>query len=129
MSIRVEIVTPSSLAHAGEYDMVSAPGVLGEFGVLEQHAQTLAVTQAGVVSMQTGGDTTKLVVGPGFAEVGADSLTLLVDQCEPAADVDKKEAQADLDTAFEEMAKYSMDSEEGIQAKKRADLAMARLSL
>ena len=128
MSIHVEIVTPSALAHAGDCDMVSAPGLLGEFGVLETHAQTLAVTQAGVVSMQSGGETTKFVVGPGFAEVGAESLTLLVDQFELAEGIDKAAAQADLDAAFAEMAKYSMDSEEGIQARKRAELAQARLS-
>ena len=128
MSIRIEIVTPSAMAHTGEYDMVSAPGLQGEFGVLDMHAQTLAVTQAGVVTMQSGGETTKLVVGPGFAEVGADSLTMLVDQCETTEGIDKTAAQAELTAAFDEMAKHSMDSEEGIQARKRAELAQARLS-
>ena len=108
--------------------MVSAPGLLGEFGVLDMHAQTLAVTQAGVVTMQSGGNTTKLVVGPGFAEVGADSLTMLVDQCESTEGIDQAAAQADLEAAFGEMANHSMDSEEGIQARKKAELAQARLN-
>ena len=82
MSIHVEIVTPSQVAHEGDCEMVSAPGLMGEFGVLDMHAQTLAVTQAGVVTMQSGGQVTKFVVGAGFAEVGPDRLTLLVDQCE-----------------------------------------------
>ncbi len=128
MSIRVEIVTPSAMAHTGEYDMVSAPGLLGEFGVLDMHAQTLAVTQAGVVTMQSGGNTTKLVVGPGFAEVGADSLTMLVDQCESTEGIDQAAAKTDLEAAFDEMANHSMDSEEGIQARKKAELAQARLN-
>ena len=128
MSIHVEIVTPSQIAHEGDCDMVSAPGLMGEFGVLDMHAQTLAVTQAGVVTMQSGGEVTKFVVGPGFAEVGPDRLTLLVDQCESTEGIDKAAAEADLNDAFAELANHNMDSEEGLQARKRADLAQARLS-
>ena len=128
MSIHVEIVTPSEIAHQGDCEMVSAPGLMGEFGVLDMHAQTLAVTQAGVVTMQSGGQVTKFVVGPGFAEVGPDRLTLLVDQCESAEGIDKTAAQADLDAAFAELAQQNTDSEAGILARKRAGLAQARLS-
>ena len=128
MSIHVEIVTPSAVAHQGDCEMVSAPGLMGEFGVLDMHAQTLAVTQAGVVTMHSGGQVTKFVVGPGFAEVGPDRLTLLVDQCESAEGIDKAAAQADLDSAFVELSQHNMDSEEGLQAQKRASLAQARLS-
>ncbi len=127
MSIHVEIVTPSEIAHEGDCEMVSAPGLMGEFGVLDLHAQTLAVTQAGVVVMQSGGEVTKFVVGPGFAEVGPDRLTLLVDQCESAVGIDKAAAQADLDAAYADLAELYMFSEEGLQARKRANLAQARL--
>jgi len=127
MSIHVEIVTPSEIAHKGDCEMVSAPGLMGEFGVLDMHAQTLAVTQAGVVAMQSGGQVTKFVVGPGFAEVGPDRLTLLVDQCESADGIDKAAAQTDLDAAYAELAELYMFSEEGLQARKRANLAQARL--
>ena len=129
MSIHVEIVTPSQVAYAGDCEMASAPGLLGEFGVLDMHAQTLAVTTAGVVTMAQGGTTTKFVVGPGFAEVGPDRVTLLVDLCEPAAGVDKAQAQKDLDDAFAALKEHSADSEAGAQARKAADLAMARLAV
>ena len=129
MSIHLEIVTPSKIAYEGDCEVASAPGLMGEFGVLDMHAQTLAVTIAGVVSMTSGAQTTKFVVGPGFAEVGPDRVTLLVDQCEPAEGVDKAQAQKDLDAAFADLKRYSADSEEGIQARKQADLAMARLAV
>ena len=129
MSIHVEIVTPSEIAYEGDCEMASAPGLMGEFGVLDMHAQTLAVTSAGVVSMTISGTTTKFVVGPGFAEVGPDRVTLLVDQCEPSDGVDKGQAQKDLDEAFAALKVHSADSEEGMQARKNADLAMARLAV
>ena len=127
MSIHVEIVTPSEVAFEGDCEMASAPGLLGEFGVLDFHAQTLAVTEAGVVTMKNGDDVTKLVVGPGSAEVGADRMTMLVDSCEPAGTVDKADAKRDLDAAFAELKQYDAESEEGLQARKAADLAQARL--
>ena len=129
MSIHVEIVTPSEIAYEGDCEMASAPGFMGEFGVLDLHAQTLAVTNAGVVTMASGGAVTKLVVGPGFAEVGPDRVTLLVDRCEPSEGIDKVQAQKDLDEAFASLKIHSADSEEGMQARKNADLAMARLSV
>ena len=129
MSIHIEIVTPSRVAFEGDCDSASAPGLMGEFGVLDMHAQTLAVTVAGVVTMNNGGSTTKLVVGPGFAEVGPDRVTLLVDQCESSEGIDKVQAQKDLDSAFADLKAFSADSEEGIQARKRADMAMARLAV
>ena len=129
MSIHVEIVTPSEVAYEGDCEMASAPGLMGEFGVLDMHAQTLAVTNAGVVTMTSGGAVTKVVVGPGFAEVGPDQVTLLVDRCEPSDGIDKAQAQKDLDEAFASLKIHSADSEEGVQARKKADLAMARLSV
>jgi F-type H+-transporting ATPase subunit epsilon len=127
MSIHVEIVTPSAVAHEGDCEMAAAPGLMGEFGVLDFHAQTLAVTEAGVVTMKNGEDITQFVVGPGFAEVGPDRMTLLVDHCEAAGTVDKTEAKRQLDAAFAELKEHDSESEAGLQARKDADLARARL--
>jgi F-type H+-transporting ATPase subunit epsilon len=127
MSIQVEIVTPARIAYSGSCDTAAAPGLLGEFGVLEQHAQMLAVTQAGVVTMSLGDEITKLVVGPGFAEVGPERLTLLVDHCEGVDGIDKDQAKSDLQAAYTELSKHEAESEDGLRARKEADLAQARL--
>jgi F-type H+-transporting ATPase subunit epsilon len=127
MSIHVEIVTPAAVAYEGDCDMAVAPGQLGEFGVLETHAQTLAVTDAGVVALHSGSDVTKFVVGPGFAEVGPDRITLLVDLCESADDVDKAEAAKQLNEAFAALKDSGTESEEGRRVRRAASLAQARL--
>ena len=77
--------------------------------------------------MSSGDETTKLVVGPGFAEVGPDRLTLLVDHCEDVDGIDKDQAKADLEAAYTELSKHEAGSEEGLRARKEADLAQARL--
>ena len=128
MSLTVEIVTPSEIVFSGAVDQIQAPGVMGEFGVLEQHAAMLAVTTAGTITLHTGSETRSLVVGPGFAEIGPDQVTLLVDLCEEAGTVDAKTAQADLDAAFSELGQVDVMSDEGILIQKRIDLAQARIA-
>ncbi len=127
MSIHVEIVTPKAIAFDGECDMAVAPGLMGEFGVMERHAQTLAVTDSGLVSLSSGSDKTNFVVGPGFAEVGPDRITLLVDHCEPAGTVGAREAKQQLEDAFAQLKLVDAESEEGLEARKAAGLAQARL--
>ena len=127
MSIHVEIVTPASVAYEGDCEMAAAPGQLGEFGVLDMHAQVLAVIDAGVVTLQAGSDITKFVVGPGFAEVGPDRMTLLVDLCESVDGVDKVAAKKELDEAFAALKGCDTGSEEGLRARRAAGLAQARL--
>ena len=82
MGLNVEIVTPLAVAWKGQADQVQAPGFLGEFGVLPHHEMTVALTRPGRVTIHSGGQKTYFTVGTGFAEVGADHITLLVDSCE-----------------------------------------------
>ncbi len=128
MSLAVEIVTPSEIVFSGSVDQIQAPGVFGEFGILPQHASMLAVTQAGCVTLHSQDGERVLVVGPGFAEVGPDQVTLLVDLCEEVGTVDKATAQADLTAGYAELGKVDAFSDEGVLLQKRIDLAQARLT-
>lgn len=84
MRLTVEIVTPTKVAWRGEADQVQAPGYLGEFGVLPHHEMTVALTRPGRVTIHDGASKSHFQVGTGFAEVGADRITLLVDSCTAA---------------------------------------------
>ncbi len=127
MSLSVEIVTPSAIAFSGEVSEVQAPGFMGEFGVLSDHAQMLAVTQPGRVTLHTDAGAQMLLVGAGFAEVGPDRVTLLVDLCEAVGTVSRADAQKELDEAIAALGTVDIESDDGIQIQKRIDLAQARL--
>jgi F-type H+-transporting ATPase subunit epsilon len=128
VSVTVEIVTPSAVVFTGTVDQIQAPGVLGEFGVLEQHAAMLAVTTAGTISLHTADGVQRMVVGPGFAEIGSDQVTLLVDQCEDEGAVDSVTAKADLEEAFVALSKVDAMSDDGVLLQKRIELAQARIA-
>ena len=127
MPLAVEIVTPAAVAWEGEAEEVQAPGLLGEFDALPDHAAMLAVTRAGVVTVHAADGARRMVVGTGFAEVGPDQITLLVDLCEPAEDVDKEAAKAALAAAEDTLASADPSTDEWARARKEADLAAARL--
>jgi F-type H+-transporting ATPase subunit epsilon len=126
--IQVEIVTPSAVAYKGEAQEVDVPGYLGEFGALAGHAQLLTLTRPGVVTIQNAQGVERLLTGTGFAEVGPFGITLLVDLCEPVDGIDKAKAQADQRAAEAVLESADPFSDEYAIARKRLDLALARLS-
>jgi F-type H+-transporting ATPase subunit epsilon len=127
MSLQVQIVTPAKVAWTGEVSEAQVPGFLGEFGALPNHAAMLAVTRAGVITLHSSDGTQRLVIGPGFAEVGPAELTLLVASCEEADSVDKAAAQAALTAAEGALASADAGSEAWKQAQAAIELATARI--
>jgi len=77
--IRLELVTPERLLVSEEVDEVIAPGHEGEFGVLPEHTQYLAILSAGVLRYRKGDEVRKVAVGGGFAEVASDQVVVLAD--------------------------------------------------
>jgi len=128
MALQIEIVTPSKVAWKGQVDELQAPGIAGEFGVLTDHSPMLAVTRPGVVALHGGpGGDQRMVVGAGFAEVGPTQVTLLVDLCEPAGEVDKDAARTALADAAGRLSSAEPGSPAYESARKDAELAQARI--
>jgi F-type H+-transporting ATPase subunit epsilon len=80
-SLKVRIVTPRKVAFEGVAVSVQAPGELGEFGVLPGHIALVSALKVGNVVV-SGQPSRRFRVGVGFAEVGPDRVTLMVETCE-----------------------------------------------
>ena len=81
--LNVRIVTPRKIVFEGTAEGVQAPGELGEFGVLPSHIPLVTTLRPGIVVIH-GSPRRTFKVGAGFAEVGPDQVTLLVETCEEA---------------------------------------------
>ena len=68
------------------------------------------------------------LVAHGFAEVGPDHVTLLVDSSEDVAKIDKAKAKQDLAEAEKAMAAAEPGSEPHKLALRRVELARARIA-
>jgi F-type H+-transporting ATPase subunit epsilon len=103
-TLSLEIVTPDGVKLTEAVDMLTAPGVDGEFGVLPRHRPLLAALTAGIVTYTKGSVTESVAIGPGFAEVADDRAVVLTDHFVTKADIDPvrvrlelKEVDAELD--------------------------------
>lgn len=99
-TLRVSLVTPEKLYFSGEAEMVTAPGTLGEFGVLPGHAPFLSTLRPGMVTIERGRDTAlRLFVSGGVAEVNPQGCTLLAEEVRDISALTAAEAKAELDAA------------------------------
>jgi F-type H+-transporting ATPase subunit epsilon len=84
MALHFELVTPARLVRSEDVYMVVVPGTEGEFGVLEGHAPVMSTVNDGALQVyRTEGATPETIaVRGGFAEVGANGLTVLAESAE-----------------------------------------------
>ncbi len=84
MSLHFELVTPARLVRSDDVYMVVVPGTEGEEGVLEGHAPYMTAMRDGTVRIYKtdGAVPEEIMVKGGFAEVGANGLTILAEHVE-----------------------------------------------
>jgi F-type H+-transporting ATPase subunit epsilon len=124
--IRCEIVTAERTVFEDDVDMVVAPGIDGQLGVLPQHAPLItALTFGELVIHREGQEDEFIAIGGGFMEVGPDHVTILADSAERAEEIDESRAEAALHRAQELM---STEREVDVDLA-RAEAAMRRSTL
>ena len=78
---RFELVTPDRLVRSEDVYMVVVPGSEGDFGVMAGHAPVMTTLKDGDLAIYKTAATApeKIAVTGGFAEVGANGLTVLAE--------------------------------------------------
>ena len=74
----LEVVTTEETLHSGEADVVIAPGIEGQLGILPRHAPLLTAVNKGEVVVRNEGIETSIDVNGGFLEVKDNKVTILV---------------------------------------------------
>lgn len=116
-----DLVSPEKLLLSAEVDMVSVPGVEGDFGVLVNHSPMMSVLRPGVVLVEDGKNNQSFFVRGGFADVTPDGLTILAENALALAGLKK----ADIDSELAD-AKSIADAAEG-EKKAEAEQVVAQL--
>jgi F-type H+-transporting ATPase subunit epsilon len=81
--LRLRVYTPEREVVDREVREVTAPGALGEIGVLPDHAAMVTALEPGQLSYREDGAITRLTIGAGFAEVRDNVMTVLADSAAP----------------------------------------------
>ena len=100
----LEIVTAERLVYSDEVDIVVAPGIEGELGILSHHAPLLTILQPGELRIQkTGEEDVYMAVTGGFLEVTGNRVIVLADAAERSEEIDEARAQEALRRAEERL--------------------------
>ena len=126
MALELTIVTPSGPAYRGDVESVVLPGSEGDFGVLPGHERFLSALRTGEVQIRTGSQTLYAASSTGFADVSGDAVTVLVDSCELASEIDVARAELARQRAEQGLAALERDAEAAREAEFEAALARAR---
>ncbi len=128
MPIRCEIVSQDREVFSGEVDMVVAPGVAGEMGILPNHAPLLTTLQYGVIRVRYQGKEEYFTVAGGVMEVRPDKVTVLADAAENVEEIDVARAEAARRRA-EQMLQEGPPPDTDTYLKIEAALRRSRLRL
>jgi len=126
-ALQVDIVTPQGSVYSGAVAAVTVPGTVSPFQVLYNHAPIISSLEPGIVKLLLADLSPRYyVVGGGFVEVLHNHVTVLVDQVEPAEQIDLQEAQQQVRQAQQRLAS-AQTLEEARQARQELHRAELRL--
>ena len=111
--MRLSVTTPQGALVETDVDEVTAPGALGEFGVLPGHVPFLSALQPGVFVFRSKDQSSILAVSEGVLEVaraeGGDKVIVLVSQALQAEEIDREAAEKEVARADAELAQWSKE--------------------
>jgi len=119
--IKLDIVTAEKEVYSEEVDMVIAPGVEGQLGILPHHTPLMTILRPGELRIKKGEEEVSLVISGGFLEVRPDRVIVLADAAEKVEEIDVARAEEARRRARERLA----EKPEGFDAA-RTDAALRR---
>ncbi len=93
MPLKLDIVTVEQEVLSDEVDMVTAPGVQGELGILPRHAPLITALSEGELRIKRGEQEQIFAIGGGYLEVLDNQVTVLADSAERADEIDVSRAE------------------------------------
>lgn len=120
-TFRLEIVTPERVVLRQDVVSLVAPSVEGFLGVLANHAPLMAELRIGPITVRDAdGQETLLATSGGFMEVKANTVRILADTAEKAAEIDVTRAEEARRRAEECLRAEGVDYTRAEAALKRA---------
>ncbi|HEY82857.1 MAG TPA: F0F1 ATP synthase subunit epsilon [Dehalococcoidia bacterium] len=127
--LRLDIVTAERAVYSEEVDMVIAPGVEGQLGILPHHVPLMTVLVAGELRIKKGGEEETLAISGGFLEVRPDRVVVLADAAERAEEIDVARAEEAKRRAQERLAAKYAPGVDVARAEAALRRALARLKV
>jgi F-type H+-transporting ATPase subunit epsilon len=129
-NIKLEIVTPEKALVSEDVQIVMAPGVLGEFGVLIGHTPFMTALKMGTIRyVDKAGNERFVFINGGFAEALPDKVTILAETAELGSHIDVERAKSALQRAQERLTKEGDKTIDKERARAAMERALHRLKV
>ena len=128
-----EIVTPERIVYTNEVEIVIAPTLDGEIGILPLHAPLVTVLRPGElrVRFNDNKDVEWFAVSGGYLQVHEDKVIVLADAAEHASQIDverARQAKEMLERRMAEIKERPRESQDGLR-ECQADLGWCEIRL
>ena len=127
-TIRLDIVTAEKVIYSEDVDIVIAPGVEGQLGILPHHTPLMTMLQPGELRARKGEEELCLAITGGFLEVRPDRVIVLADAAERAEEIDVARAEEAKRRAQERLKERAPDADL-FRAEAGLRRALARLDV
>lgn len=109
--------------------LVLAPSVEGQLGILPRHAPLITQLEPGTLELRRGAETQHFSITGGFLEVMDNTVTVLADASENAAEISRERAEAAREAAVRELEEARRTHDDVMTSQARLALlrALARL--
>ena len=109
-TFKLEIVTPKKLIFTGDVVSFSAPGTVGGFQVLRDHAPLLSEIGIGEVKITDAeGNERRYATSGGFVDVKKNQVVLLAETAERSDEIDQERARTARDRASKRLSEHERD--------------------
>ncbi len=109
--MRLEIITAEREVYSDDVDILVAPGIEGELGILPHHAPLMTALQPGELHLRKDGEDVYMAVSGGFMEVMANKVTILADAAERSDEIDEARVQDAIRRAEERIQNRESDQD------------------
>nr|YP_010515575.1 ATP synthase CF1 epsilon subunit [Ferula transiliensis]UXL87647.1 ATP synthase CF1 epsilon subunit [Ferula transiliensis]UXL87734.1 ATP synthase CF1 epsilon subunit [Ferula transiliensis]WBR36772.1 ATP synthase CF1 epsilon subunit [Ferula transiliensis] len=121
MTLNLCVLTPNRTVWNSKVNEIILSTNSGQIGVLPNHASVATAVDIGILKIRLGGQWLTMALMGGFARIGNNEITVLVNDAEKGSDIDSQEAQQTL-----EIAEANLRKAEGKRQKIEANLALRR---
>lgn len=128
--LRCEVVTAERTVFEGEVDLVLAPGINGQVGILPHHAPLMTALSFGELILRRESLPDEFIaIGGGFMEVGPEHVIILADSAERADEIDVAQAEEARRRAAETMAQKREEEVDFARAEAALRRSLIRLKV
>nr|YP_010704805.1 ATP synthase CF1 epsilon subunit [Corydalis anthriscifolia]UZG91905.1 ATP synthase CF1 epsilon subunit [Corydalis anthriscifolia] len=121
MTLNLCVLTPNRIVWDAEVKEIILSTNSGQIGVLPNHAPIATALDIGILKIRLNDQWVKIALMGGFARIGNNEITILVNDGEKDSDIDPQEAQQTL-----EITEANLSRAEGKRQTIEANLAVRR---